>query len=115
MGSEASESVPAEPQSWNGDGRRQDRVLFDDHPRHPPSSFQIAPDLPSGPLTGIHESMCDGPVWQSANLWPEDRSWCIANGLELRTSHRFGPCFSNPDEFEIGCHGIGRLWGVFIT
>lgn len=63
--------------------------------RPPPApTFQLpnrAYYLLSGPLTGIHESMCDGPVWQSANLcWPEDRSWCIATEIDLEWTYGGG-------------------------
>lgn len=44
--------------------------------------------LLSGPLTGLHESMCEGQRWQSANLcWPEDRSWCIATEIDLEWTY----------------------------
>jgi len=41
-------------------------------------------DLLSGPIRGISESMCEEPLWQSANLWwPEDRSWCVETEIDF--------------------------------
>ena len=28
--------------------------------------------------------MCEGPLWQSANLWwPEDRAWCVTTDIDF--------------------------------
>lgn len=37
-----------------------------------------------GPIEGMNESMCEGPFWQSANLWwPDDRAWCVATEIDF--------------------------------
>ena len=53
----------------------------------PAPTFQLpnrAYYLLSGPIEGIGESMCEGPMWQSANLWwPDDRAWFIATEIDF--------------------------------
>lgn len=47
--------------------------------------------LLSGPIEGIGESMCEDPIWQSANLWwPEDRAWCVATEIDFAWTYVAG-------------------------
>lgn len=71
-----------------------ERIQAAVHRPPPAPTFQLpnrAYYLLSGPIGAIGESMCEEPVWQSANLWwPEDRAWCIATEIDFAWTYLAG-------------------------
>lgn len=44
--------------------------------------------LLQGTLTLSPVSFCDGPFFQSANIfWPDDRAWCVASEIDFRSTY----------------------------
>lgn len=44
--------------------------------------------LLEGALTLSPVSFCDGPFFQSANIfWPDDRAWCVASEIDFRSTY----------------------------
>lgn len=44
--------------------------------------------LLKGALTLSPVSFCDGPFFQSANIfWPDDRAWCVASEIDFRSTY----------------------------
>lgn len=79
--------------SWGRKGKQ--REVHRPPLRPPPGpTFQLpnrAYYLLSGPIEGIGESMCEGSMWQSANLWwPNDRAWCVATEIDFSWTYIAG-------------------------
>lgn len=44
--------------------------------------------LLEGALVSHPVSFCDGPFFQSANIfWPDDRAWCVASEIDFRSTY----------------------------